>query len=62
MDWRLDLWNAELKGTVTTDKGSYKLHALVQSHYDSFYVDLTDELGEKVVVEWVPRPTVIPDR
>ena len=55
VDWRLDLWNAELKGTVTTDKGSYKLHALVQSHYDSFYVELADELGEKVLVEWVPQ-------
>lgn len=55
VDWRLDLWNAELKGTVTTDKGSYKLHALVQSQYDSFYVNLTDDLGERVVIEWVPQ-------
>ncbi|MER6417943.1 Tat pathway signal sequence domain protein [Streptomyces sp. NPDC001137] len=29
VDWRLSLWNAELTGTVTTDKGTLTLSALI---------------------------------
>ncbi|MEN9360900.1 MAG: hypothetical protein RL095_2435 [Verrucomicrobiota bacterium] len=54
VDWRLDLWNAELRGRVVTSKGAYTLHALVHSLYDSFAIDATAENGEAVKLEWQP--------
>ena len=32
-DWKLDLWNAELTGTINTTKGSVSIRALVHSFH-----------------------------
>lgn len=55
VDWRLDLWNAELVGTVTTQKGSYQIRAIVHSLYDSFAVEVFAAGDEQVTFEWQPQ-------
>lgn len=54
-DWRLDLWNAKLVGTVTTTQGSYQIESLVHADFDSFYFKVTPSGGEDVNFEWQPQ-------
>lgn len=54
VDWRLDLWNAVLRGRVVTAKGSYQFEAYVHSQYDSFYFEAKSDAGESITLEWQP--------
>lgn len=54
-DWRLDLWNAKLVGTVTTTVGSYQIESFVHSRHDSFYFKVTPQGEEVVTYEWQPQ-------
>ena len=47
MDWRLDLWNAELTGTVTTTRGSLTLTALIHNSCGVLLVTLVPTAGEE---------------
>ncbi|GAB3914061.1 hypothetical protein GCM10029964_124710 [Kibdelosporangium lantanae] len=55
VDWRLDLWNAELTGTVTTSAGSLKLRAIVHSVRQLIAVEVTPSAGERDF-KWVFHP------
>ncbi|ONI72688.1 Tat pathway signal sequence domain protein [Actinosynnema sp. ALI-1.44] len=55
LDWRLDLWNAELRGTLTTSAGSMKLRALVHSVRSLLVVEVTPSDGERAF-QWVFHP------
>lgn len=43
VDWHLDLYNAELGGTITTTRGSVRFSALVHNDQDLLLVSLTGE-------------------
>src|SRR5688500_1906982 len=57
VDWRLDLWNAELLGTITTAAGSLRLRAYVHSVQPVLRVDVTPSAGERGFT-WVFQPAV----
>jgi alpha-L-fucosidase 2 len=57
IDWRLDVWNAELTGTVTTAAGSLALRAYVHSTRSVLSVDVTPTDGE-TGFRWVFHPAV----
>jgi alpha-L-fucosidase 2 len=46
VDWRLDVWNAELRGTITTAAGSLALRALVHTGHDLLAVEVVPSAGE----------------
>ncbi|MFK4221974.1 glycosyl hydrolase family 95 catalytic domain-containing protein [Streptomyces sp. NPDC019890] len=52
VDWRLSLWNAELTGTVTTDKGTITLSAFI---HDGILAARATAGGNERV-RWVFRP------
>jgi len=47
VDWRLDLWNAELTGTITTSSGSLKISALIHNDRSVLAVDVVPSDGER---------------
>lgn len=55
LDWRLDLWNAELRGTLTTSKGSLSLRAVVHSVRSLLIVEVTPSEGERAF-NWIFHP------
>jgi alpha-L-fucosidase 2 len=55
IDWRLDLWNAELRGTLTTSAGSLSLRAIVHSVRSVLAVEITPTAGERDF-RWVFHP------
>src|SRR4051794_6874679 len=57
VDWRLDLWNAELTGTITTAAGSLALRAFVHSTREVLVVEVTPTDGEAAFT-WVFHPAV----
>ncbi|MER6012232.1 glycosyl hydrolase family 95 catalytic domain-containing protein [Streptomyces bluensis] len=58
VDWRLSLWNAELTGTVTTDKGSLTLAAFI--HDGILAARATADGGEKVRWTFHPEEAISP--
>ena len=54
-DLRLDLWNAELTGTVKTTKGEYSVHGLTHSETDVIYFETEAGEGESVSISWFPE-------
>jgi alpha-L-fucosidase 2 len=46
IDWRLDLWNAQLVGTITTAAGTLDLRAFVHSTQSVLAVEVTPSAGE----------------
>ncbi|MCP3801706.1 Tat pathway signal sequence domain protein [Allokutzneria sp. A3M-2-11 16] len=54
VDWRLDLHNAELVGTVRTDKGSLALRAYIHTERSVLVAVVTPSGGERV--RWVFHP------
>ncbi|MGW1749575.1 glycosyl hydrolase family 95 catalytic domain-containing protein [Streptomyces sp. NPDC002092] len=58
VDWRLSLWNAELTGTVTTDKGSLTLSALI--HDGILAARVTADGEEQVRWTFHPEEAVSP--
>jgi hypothetical protein len=55
VDWRLDLWNAQLTGTVTTTRGSVALTALVHNSRSVLLVTLVPTAGEEAAA-WAFQP------
>jgi hypothetical protein len=55
VDLRLDLWNAELRGTVTTDKGRLTIRALVQNDRGVLLATVAPTPGERGF-RWVYHP------
>jgi len=54
---RQDLWNAELAGTITTDKGSISLRHFVHADDPAIVTELKPDAGEKGCVwTWHPAP------
>ncbi|HEY3464756.1 MAG TPA: Tat pathway signal sequence domain protein [Amycolatopsis sp.] len=57
LDWRLDLWNAELTGTITTTAGSMSLRAVVHTRRSLLAVEIRPSEGERGF-RWVFHPAV----
>ncbi len=57
IDWRMDLWNAELTGTITTSAGSLSLRAIVHTGQSLLAVEIRPSEGERGF-EWVFHPAV----
>jgi hypothetical protein len=55
VDWVLDLWNAELSGTVTTTQGSVAFSALVHNSRSVLFASLNPSAGESAVA-WGFQP------
>ncbi|MCW1923869.1 hypothetical protein OKA05_14975 [Luteolibacter arcticus] len=56
-DWRKDLWNAELTGSITTDKGEIKIRHFTHADDDAIVTELTPSSGEKDCHwTWHPLP------
>ncbi|WP_425387956.1 glycosyl hydrolase family 95 catalytic domain-containing protein [Amycolatopsis nigrescens] len=55
IDWRLDLWNAELSGTITTTAGGLSLRAIIHSGQSVLAVEVRPTEGERDF-RWVFHP------
>ncbi|RSN25850.1 Tat pathway signal sequence domain protein [Amycolatopsis sp. WAC 04169] len=55
IDWRMDLWNAELRGTITTAAGSLSLRAIVHTGQSLLAVEIEPTEGERGFA-WVFHP------
>jgi hypothetical protein len=55
VDLRLDLWNAELTGTITTAAGSLRIRAFIHTKRDLCAVDVQTSEGERAF-RWVFHP------
>ncbi|WP_409464103.1 glycosyl hydrolase family 95 catalytic domain-containing protein [Amycolatopsis sp. GA6-003] len=55
LDWRLDLWNAELSGTITTAAGNLELRAIVHTGQSLLAVEVRPSEGERGF-QWVFHP------
>ena len=53
--WRKDLWNAELTGTITTEKGEIRIRHFVHSLDMAIVTELTPSPGEKQI-SWTWHP------
>ncbi|MGI5502450.1 glycosyl hydrolase family 95 catalytic domain-containing protein [Lentzea sp. CA-135723] len=60
VDWRLDLWNAELRGTVTTSLGVITFAAYVHSERSVFSLDVTASGTEQPVLAFEPSKAIPP--
>ncbi|MGJ8672915.1 glycosyl hydrolase family 95 catalytic domain-containing protein [Rubritalea sp.] len=60
-DLRLDLWNAELTGSIKTSKGSYTLRGFTHSLHDVIYFE-TDANNESIKISWHPDAPKAPVR
>ena len=54
MNLRLNLWQAEISGTIETDKGHYTLTGLVDSNSDNIFLDISSSADEKITINWHP--------
>ncbi|MDQ8195646.1 discoidin domain-containing protein [Coraliomargarita sp. SDUM461004] len=61
VDLRLDLWNAELTGSIETTQGSYAVRALSHALQDVIYFE-TDAANESIQVSWHPDVPKAPVR
>jgi alpha-L-fucosidase 2 len=57
VDWQLDLWNAELAGTITTTQGSVAFSAIVHNSRGVLLVSLRPGGGEEAAA-WAFQPMV----
>lgn len=57
IDWRMNLWNAELTGTITTAAGSLALRAIVHTGQSLLAVEIRPTEGERGF-RWVFHPAV----
>jgi len=60
IDLRLNLWDAELTGTITTDKGEVNFKALVPATRDVMIINTIAPATVNVNWEWKPEPAVSP--
>ncbi|NUT93252.1 MAG: Tat pathway signal sequence domain protein [Saccharothrix sp.] len=58
VDWRLDLWHAELVGTLTTDRGALRLHAIITDGV--LGLSVTPSGDERVDLVFVPEKAIPP--
>jgi len=58
IDWRLDLWDAELVGTITTSAGQLSLQAFI--HDQVLVASVTPSGGEQVRWVFHPEPAISP--
>lgn len=55
--WRMDLWNAELTGTITTDKGEIGIRHFTHADDMAIVTELTPSAGERGCSwSWHPAP------
>ncbi len=54
-DWRLDLYNAELTGTIQTDKGTIRIRHFTHSHDMILYTEL-ETSGDETGCKWTWEP------
>ncbi|MGB1127420.1 MAG: discoidin domain-containing protein [Opitutales bacterium] len=59
-DLRLDLWNAELRGTISTSCGSYHVRGLTHANTDVILFETEAEGGESVSLSWHPDEAIAP--
>ncbi|WDE99395.1 hypothetical protein PQO03_16280 [Lentisphaera profundi] len=52
-DLRMDLWNAEMRGSVTTALGEYKVRAFTHSLKDVVYFDIDAGKNESISIKWI---------
>lgn len=60
VDWTLDLYDAELRGTVTTTRGSLGFSALVQNDTSALLISTRPTPGEETAAwsfQWLPAAT-----
>ncbi len=62
VDWRLDLWNAELRGTITTARGAYTLRAFTHAELDVLSWEFRPQGDEAITIEWIPEEPMPPVR
>ena len=56
---RTDLWNAEVTGTVTTDKGTITFRSFIHTHKMVLITDVDSTAGEKAAAfAWEARPCI----
>jgi len=56
---RMDLWNAEVRGTVTTDKGTITFRSFIHTHEMALVTDLAFTGEEKdASLAWEARPCI----
>lgn len=56
------LWNAEVSGTIKTEKGEVSLSAYVHAHHPVLIVDINTKGDEEIVLEWkAAKALVRPD-
>ncbi|WP_299668737.1 glycoside hydrolase family 95-like protein [uncultured Polaribacter sp.] len=60
VDMHLSLWNAELTGTVTTSKGTYKIKGFTHSEKDVIYFETDASNNEKIEITWHPEAPIPP--
>ena len=56
---RLDLWNAELRGTITTKNGTYKIRGFSHSEKDVIFFE-TEAQKEDIKITWIPEKPIPP--
>ena len=61
-DLRLDLWDAELTGTIKTSQGSYDVRGLTHSTADIIYFETEAHGGESIKITWHPDEPMPPVR
>ena len=54
----LDLWNAQLVGSIQTTKGHYDIKALSHSMEDVIYFQTDTKEGESINITWHPDPPI----
>ncbi|MFG0287035.1 MAG: dienelactone hydrolase family protein [Rhodopirellula sp. JB044] len=62
VDLRLGLWNAELTGSIQTDRGEYRVHGFSHSEHDVIYFETDAGDGESVKITWHPDEPMPPVR
>jgi alpha-L-fucosidase 2 len=55
---RLSLWDASLKGIITTDKGSFVIQHFVDATKDLIYTKLCKSGGEDYILNWHPAEAI----
>ncbi len=61
-DLRLDMWDAELTGTIKTTQGSYVVRGLTHSTTDIVFFETEAHGGEAVKITWHPDEPMPPVR
>ncbi|CAA6691276.1 MULTISPECIES: glycosyl hydrolase family 95 catalytic domain-containing protein [unclassified Lentimonas] len=55
VNMRLDLWDAELAGEITTTEGTYSILGLSHSETDVIFFETDAQGGESITISWHPE-------